>query len=561
MQIAHHFRFALPVILLAFIVAVQGVAAQDTSNTDPVTFQKQANQLERIVQRLADINAEIDDESVWDRESLIYRRDEHTVRALQHMDEITQAMPGLDADSEIRIEWEERLRQGLLGVDELLFRRLEELNQRIAANEKRTRESSGVYKIVEQAHDHSLRELRLRYYGAMVSVIESRKLLDLPVGEVEEKIEQILFRHAERTVAKLELMDAGAREISRRSALDATNTDISTALAELSSARDFNLNILKSIVALLDRLEYDTAVYRTAILRGSNVISVGLFERGVFSQMMTEVWDEMREAFVDGAPDLLMQFLIFLLILFAFRALSRAVRRIVQAALERSSADMSTLLQDVLISISGGTVMLFGILVALSQVGISLGPMLAGLGVAGFIVGFALQDTLGNFASGGMILIYRPYDVDDFVEVAGTAGLVKKMTLVSTTIVTFDNQTLVIPNSKIWGDVIKNVTHQRVRRVDMEFGISYGDDIEHAEKVLREIVDEHEKILDSPEPTIVVASLGDSSVNLAVRPWVRTEDYWSVYWDITRTVKLRFDKEGISIPFPQRDVHFYKEEA
>ncbi len=277
--------------------------------------------------------------------------------------------------------------------------------------------------------------------------------------------------------------------------------------------------------------------------------------------MMTEVWDEMREAFVDGAPDLLMQFLIFLLILFAFRALSRAVRRLVQAALERSSADMSTLLQDVLISISGGTVMLFGILVALSQVGISLGPMLAGLGVAGFIVGFALQDTLGNFASGGMILIYRPYDVDDFVEVAGTAGLVKKMTLVSTTIVTFDNQTLVIPNSKIWGDVIKNVTHQRVRRVDMEFGISYGSDIEHAETVLRDIVDEHEKVLDSPEPTIVVASLGDSSVNLAVRPWVRTEDYWSVYWDITRTVKLRFDKEGISIPFPQRDVHFYKEGA
>ncbi len=561
MQITHQLRLSLRVILIAFIVAVQGVAAQDSSNTDPVTFQKQANQLERIVQRLADINAEIDDESVWDRESLIYRRDELTVRALQHMDEITRAMPGLDADSEIRIEWEERLRKGLLGVDELLFRRLEELNQRIAANEKRTRESSGVYKIVEQAHDHSLRELRLRYYGAMVSVIESRKLLDLPVGEVEEKIEQILFRHAERTVAKLELMDAGAREISRRSALDATNTDISTALAELSSARDFNLNILKSIVALLDRLDYDTAVYRTAILRGSNVISVGLFERGVFSQMMTEVWDEMREAFVDGAPDLLMQFLIFLLILFAFRALSRAVRRLVQAALERSSADMSTLLQDVLISISGGTVMLFGILVALSQVGISLGPMLAGLGVAGFIVGFALQDTLGNFASGGMILIYRPYDVDDFVEVAGTAGLVKKMTLVSTTIVTFDNQTLVIPNSKIWGDVIKNVTHQRVRRVDMEFGISYGSDIEHAETVLRDIVDEHEKVLDSPEPTIVVASLGDSSVNLAVRPWVRTEDYWSVYWDITRTVKLRFDKEGISIPFPQRDVHFYKEGA
>jgi small conductance mechanosensitive channel len=185
--------------------------------------------------------------------------------------------------------------------------------------------------------------------------------------------------------------------------------------------------------------------------------------------------------------------------------------------------------------------------------------MLAGLGVAGFIVGFALQDTLGNFASGGMILIYRPYDVDDYVEVAGAAGLVKKMTLVSTTIVTFDNQTLVIPNSKIWGDVIKNVTHQRVRRVDMEFGISYGDDIDKAQSVLQSVLDEHDKILPKPEPLIVVNSLGDSSVNIAVRPWVRTEDYWSVYWDLTKAVKQRFDREGISIPFPQRDVHFYGE--
>jgi small conductance mechanosensitive channel len=237
------------------------------------------------------------------------------------------------------------------------------------------------------------------------------------------------------------------------------------------------------------------------------------------------------------------------------------VKRAVTAGLERSGAEMSTLLRDILVSLSGGMVMVFGILVALSQIGISLGPMLAGLGVAGFIVGFALQDTLGNFASGGMILIYRPYDVDDFVEVAGASGLVKKMTLVSTTIVTFDNQTLVIPNSKIWGDVIKNVTHQRVRRVDMEFGIGYGDDIEKAERVLKSVVEEHDKILPKPEPLIVVNSLGDSSVNIAVRPWVRTEDYWSVYWDLTRTVKLRFDREGISIPFPQRDVHFYREET
>lgn len=203
--------------------------------------------------------------------------------------------------------------------------------------------------------------------------------------------------------------------------------------------------------------------------------------------------------------------------------------------------------------------MAIGVLMALSQIGISLAPMLAGLGVAGFIVGFALQDSLSNFAAGAMILVYRPFDVDDFVEVTGASGLVKKMNLVSTTIATFDNQTLVVPNSKIWGDVIKNVTAQKERRVDLEFGIGYGDDIEHAERVLHEIVTAHEKVLKQPEPNIRLHTLGDSSVNFIVRPWVKTEDYWSVYWDIMREVKLRFDREGISIPFPQRDVHLFKE--
>ena len=222
---------------------------------------------------------------------------------------------------------------------------------------------------------------------------------------------------------------------------------------------------------------------------------------------------------------------------------------------------MSTLLKDVLVSVCGSTVMVIGVLIALAQVGISLGPMLAGLGVAGFVVGFALQDTLGNFAAGGMILIYRPYDVDDFVEVAGASGLVKKMSLVSTTITTFDNQTLVVPNSKIWGDVIKNVTAQKLRRVDLVFGIGYSDDIPLAERILSQVVEDHEKTLSKPEPLIKVHELGDSSVNFAVRPWVKTEDYWDVYWDLTREVKLRFDREGISIPFPQRDVHIYHEDA
>ncbi|MFC1634792.1 mechanosensitive ion channel family protein, partial [Planctomycetota bacterium] len=155
-------------------------------------------------------------------------------------------------------------------------------------------------------------------------------------------------------------------------------------------------------------------------------------------------------------------------------------------------------------------------------------------------------------------LIYRPFDVGNIIEAAGIRGKVESMNLVSTTVLTPDNQIVVVPNGKIWGGVITNVTGSDTRRIDMVFGISYTDDIAKASQVLESIVSTHELILKDPEPIVRVHELGDSSVNFVCRPWVKTEDYWTVYWDVTRAVKERFDAEGVSIPFPQRDVHLYK---
>ena len=188
-----------------------------------------------------------------------------------------------------------------------------------------------------------------------------------------------------------------------------------------------------------------------------------------------------------------------------------------------------------------------------------MGPLLAGLGVAGFVIGFALQSTLSNFAAGLMILIYRPYDVGDLVEVSGATGTVAEMSLVSTTIRTLDNQRIVVPNNKVWGDVIKNVTAEDLRRVDLVFGIGYGDDIGKAEGILKRIISEHELVLKEPAPVVAVHNLGDSSVDFVVRPWTKTENYWQVWWDLTRAVKERFDAESVSIPFPQRDIHLFNE--
>jgi small conductance mechanosensitive channel len=194
---------------------------------------------------------------------------------------------------------------------------------------------------------------------------------------------------------------------------------------------------------------------------------------------------------------------------------------------------------------------------ALAALEVSVGPLLALVGAAGFIIAFALQDSLSNFASGMMILLFRPFDVGDVVDAGGVSGSVEAVNLVATSIKTFDNKTMVVPNNKIWGDVITNASSNDERRVDMEFGIGYDDDVDKALAILDEIVNAHPDVLPEPAPTIRMNALADSSVNFIVRPWAKTGDYWGVYWDITREVKKRFDAADIGIPFPQRDVHLY----
>ena len=200
---------------------------------------------------------------------------------------------------------------------------------------------------------------------------------------------------------------------------------------------------------------------------------------------------------------------------------------------------------------------IIGIIVGLSAMEINIGPLLAVVGATGFAIAFALQSTLSNFASGLMIMFYKPFDVGDVVEVGGLVGIVKSMSLVNTTITKFDNQVMIVPNNSIWGNTITNITGSDQRRVDLVFGISYSDDIDQAQKILEDIVKEHPLVLDEPEPTIKIDELADSSVNFICRPWVKTDDFGPVRWDIIRTVKERFDQAGISIPFPQRDIHVY----
>ncbi len=247
----------------------------------------------------------------------------------------------------------------------------------------------------------------------------------------------------------------------------------------------------------------------------------------------------------------------FLVIILVSWVLSNLIGKAVSKAVAQLKS-VSALLKDFIVNISRKAIFLIGFVVALSMLEVNVGPLLAAIGAAGFIMGFALQGTLSNFAAGIMILVYRPYDVGDLVDVAGAFGTVDAMTIVSTTLRKPDNQKIVIPNNMIWGDIITNITGTSKRRVDMVFGIGYSDDIAKAQKILEEILANHEAILKDPAPVVKVHELADSSVNFVVRPWVATENYWDVHWDITRSVKEQFDAQGVSIPFPQQDVHLHQ---
>ena len=248
----------------------------------------------------------------------------------------------------------------------------------------------------------------------------------------------------------------------------------------------------------------------------------------------------------------------FIVVIIIFYLISIVAGKAAKKALARSKT-FSALLREFLVLGTRRIVLFIGFFVGLSALEVNIGPVLAVIGAAGFVIAFALQNSLSNFASGILMLIYRPFDIGEVVDVANTVGKVESMNLLSTQLRTLDNKLVIIPNNSVWGDVITNVTGITKRRIDMVFGIGYDDDIDKAQGILESLVTDHELVLEDPEPVVRLHELGDSSVNFICRPWVKPDDYWTVYWDITRAVKQRFDAEGISIPFPQRDIHIYQE--
>ena len=238
------------------------------------------------------------------------------------------------------------------------------------------------------------------------------------------------------------------------------------------------------------------------------------------------------------------------------RWVALGVAKLIKRLMIRSKVDVT--LVSFVRHLSYVTLLAFVVIAALNQLGIQTASFIAVMGAAGLAIGLALQGSLGNFAAGVLMIIFKPFKVGDFIEGAGVAGTVEHIEIFTTQLKTPDNKTIIVPNAKLTGDNITNFNVKGTRRVDLLFGIGYGDDIDKARRIIKEIIDTDERVMQEPAPAIVVSELADSSVNLTVRVWASAADYWSFYFDTIEKVKKQFDDQGISIPFPQRDVHIYE---
>ncbi len=382
--------------------------------------------------------------------------------------------------------------------------------------------------------------------------------IGIDLSEEWTLVDRFLAERAESQVGRLQIA------VADRERLEAQIRDAESAAAPEADIAPLRLRLqvtgqrvrriatsLQATADLMATRGFETDQYRQFVIRATGEVTGDVLDPGVMLGLLRDLGGTVWRWFRDNAPTLLVRLLMIVGFIILFRTGFRigwwVYRKLGVLKLSRLLTDMvSRMLRPI--------ATLLGLVTGLWTVGVNPAALLAGLGVAGIIIGLALQDSLANLAAGMFILATRPYDVDDVIEAGGVLGTVRAMGLASTTVVTFDNRRLMIPNRKIWGEVIENRSVERVRRVDVTVRIGYGEDLDRAIGILHALLDEQEKILETPTPSIFVSELADSWIELAVRPWVRNEDWWPLLTELPRLIRLRFLEEGIEIPYPRREV-------
>ena len=535
-------------------------AAQDVATPDPMT--ELLTELGSVEARIGYLQVRYDDAVGEDRELFA---DQVARRWREHhalLGEMVAATETAREEGTERLDATERIRLALSREIDFIGLYAEHLQELITElRVARPDTPSGDLFALEVR----LTELNIDLDGliqAAIADIERADVLGMDLGPDVALLDHRLEDRAATIAARIELtLDQRAALLNRAAKAGADTVAIQSELDALEEKLFGTTTSLESMVDLMGQRDLETADYRRLLLEATGDLGVSILDPQVVGGMLEDRWQQLREWVGDRSGGILVKTATILFVLFIIGILARLARRVANKALGSTRVETTELLRRLLVGMASKFIWLLGFLMILSVLGVDVGPMLAGLGIAGFVLGFALQDTLSNFAAGLMIMFYRPFDVGDLVTAAGVKGKVDSVSLVSTVITTLDNQVLIVPNNKVWGDVINNVTAQATRRVDLVFGIGYGDDIPKAQAIMEDVLRNHELVLDDPEFMVRVHELGDSSVNFICRPWCLTDDYWDVYWDITETVKQRFDAEGVSIPFPQRDVHIYQQNA
>ena len=535
-------------------------AAQDVATPDPMT--ELLTELGSVEARIGYLQVRYDDAVGEDRELFA---DQLSRRWGEHHDllgEMVAATETAREEGTERLDATERIRLALSREIDFIGLYAEHLQELITElRVARPDTPSGDLFALEVR----LTELNIDLDGliqAAIADIERADVLGMDLGPDVALLDHRLEDRAATIAARIELtLDQRAALLNRTAKAGADTVAIQSELDALEEKLFGTTTSLESMVDLMGQRDLETADYRRLLLEATGDLGVSILDPQVVGGMLEDRWQQLREWVGDRSGGILIKMATILFVLFIIGILARLARRVANKALGSTRVETTELLRRLLVGMASKFIWLLGFLMILSVLGVDVGPMLAGLGIAGFVLGFALQDTLSNFAAGLMIMFYRPFDVGDLVAAAGVKGNVDSVSLVSTVITTLDNQVLIVPNNKVWGDVINNVTAQATRRVDLVFGIGYGDDIPKAQAIMEDFLRNHDLVLDDPEFMVRVHELGDSSVNFICRPWCLTDDYWDVYWDVTETVKQRFDAEGVSIPFPQRDVHIYQQNA
>ena len=261
----------------------------------------------------------------------------------------------------------------------------------------------------------------------------------------------------------------------------------------------------------------------------------------------------------ENAFDWGFKIVIAIVIFYVGKLIAKLIRSLIKKGMRRAKAD--ELLVDFIGNISYAILLIAVVLAAIDSLGVNVTSLLAIVGAAGLAIGLAMKDSLSNFAAGVMLIVLRPFKTGDYITAGGTSGVVDQIDLFATIMHTPDNQRIIVPNSAIMGDNITNTSALPTRRLDLVFGISYDDNIGQARDIVMELLNADERVLADPAPSVLVGELGDSSVNINVRPWVNSGDYWPLRAHLLETVKVRFDEAGISIPYPQQDVYMHEVKA